>query len=624
MKYLLLRLKPLYIFSIILEVLFTLFIMVEDSVKIDWSPVELAKTFTVLFLTTSIAFLYMMVPYIFYLLVLPARKQNSKLDKTITLILYTVFVYCSIFEEVASLIFWDEFESAFNFIAVDYLVYTHEVISNIEQSYPIFAIITSILTATLIITRYTAKYLLTQTPAQDFFHRLCGTLFYACVCVSFFFAVDITKLEWNTNNYNNELAKEGTYSLFSAFLKNEISYDKFYLTRDKAANLKLLQSKLASKECTFSTPKENITRFIKASKPEKKANVIIVLMESMSAKFLDENRASPARKITPNLTRLSQQGLYFSHVYANGTRSVRGIEALTLSVPPLPGMSIVRRPNNENLYNIGSIFRDKGYDNKWIYGGYGYFDNMNYFFEHNGFQVIDRAEWDKNEVTFANAWGAADEDTFAKVIKEADKSFQKGKPFFTFLLTISNHRPFTYPEGRIDLPPLVSRRDGGVKYADYAIGRFIDEAQQKPWFDNTVFVFIADHTAGAAGKEEINLEGHHIPLIIYAPKLIQAQRIDIPISQIDALPTLLGLLNFNYESRFYGQDVLKSNYNSRFFVSNYQKIGYVKNGVDVILKPVKQYSYAPKKADKKIITNNLEEAIAFYQQASDWTTNLKE
>lgn len=258
-----------------------------------------------------------------------------------------------------------------------------------------------------------------------------------------------------------------------------------------------------------------------------------------------------------------------------------------------------------------------------FYGGYGYFDNMNYFFGHNGFQVVDRAVWDKDEVTFANAWGAADEDTFAKVIREADKSYAAGKPFLTVLLTISNHRPYTYPEGRIDIPSEKGGRLGGVKYADYAVGQFVKEAKSKPWFDNTLFVFVADHTAGAAGKEEISLEGHHIPFIIYAPKLVKARRIDMPVSQIDVLPTLLGLLNFDYDSRFYGQDALSANYEPRFFVSNYQKVGYVKNGVNVILKPVRRFSYEPGDADPKTVDENLKEGIAFYQQADRWEENMR-
>ena len=174
------------------------------------------------------------------------------------------------------------------------------------------------------------------------------------------------------------------------------------------------------------------------------------------------------------------------------------------------------------------------------------------------------------------------------------------------------------------MPSIKARREGGVKYADFAIGRFLEEAKTKPWFDNTVFVFVADHTAGAAGDEEFSLEGHHNPLIIYAPKLLKPRRIDTAISQLDVLPTLLGILNFDYESRFYGQDALSPDYESRFFVSNYQKIGYVKDGVNVILKPVKQFSAEPRNAADDAVRANLREAIAFYHQAADWITNLKE
>lgn len=622
--YLIRRLVPFYIFAVVAELLFVSVLAIENYTQLDFSFLAIIKTISVMLLTTSVSFLYLMIPYILYLLFLPQRKQNSRMDRIVTISMYLFFVYSTLFGKVSSYIFWDEFSAAFNFIAVDYLVYTTEVIANIYQSYPVNLILAGLLALSGLIVWQTKKYLFTAIPAPRFLRRAMCTLVYALICWASYWAVDMSKLEINKNYYNNEIAKEGTYSLFSAFLKNELSYDNFYITHDEQKNLQILQDKLKGDNVRFINPEKNIARNIRGTNPEKKANVVIVLMESMSAKFLDENRQPGEKIITPNLTKLSKEGLYFSRTYATGTRSVRGIEALTLAVPPLPGMSIVRRPGNENLHNIGSIFKAKGYDNKWIYGGFGYFDNMNYYFENNGFQVVDRKVWEKDEVTFANAWGAADEDTFTKVIKEADKSYEEKKPFFTFLLTISNHRPYTYPEGRIDLPSKISRREGGIKYADYAIGKFIEDAKKKPWFDNTVFVFVADHTAGAAGNEEINLEGHHIPLIIYAPKLVNAQRIDTPISQIDALPTLLGLLNFDYESRFYGQNALNKDYESRFFVSNYQKIGYVKNGVDLILKPVKQFSVEPRESDAKIIDENLDESVAYYQQASDWLDNLKE
>lgn len=616
------RLTPWFIFYIILEFLNFAYMAIENYRQIDWGFLTIVTTAGVLLLTSMVSFLYLVIPYVIFLTFLPRGKQNSLLDKCVTIFLYTIFVSSSLFEEISSIVFWDEFTAAFNFIAVDYLVYTHEVLSNIYQSYPVIWFILGIIIATAVIVLATERFLFTKLEAPKFGKRLFHLVIYALICLLAYLNIDMSKLEINSNRYNNELSKEGTYSLFSAFLKNELSYDDFYITHNKEQNLAILQQQLAAKDSEFLAPTQNISRKITPAGLPKRANVIVVLMESMGATFLNENRSPEQLQITPNLTKLSREGIFFSKAYATGTRSVRGIEAVTLSVPPLPGQSIIRRPDNENLYTIGTVFRDKGYETKWIYGGYGYFDNMNYFFENNGFEVIDRTAWNKDEVTFANAWGAADEDTFNKVILEADKSYAKGKPFFNIILTISNHRPYTYPDGRIDLPSGKARREGAVKYADYAIGKFLEDAKTKPWFDNTVFVFVADHTAGAAGNEEITIADHHIPAIIYAPKIFKPQRINLPVSQIDIMPTLLGLLNFNYESRFYGQNVLEKTYQPRFFVSNYQKLGFVKNSIELILKPVKQYSYTPTS-----VTNPqpiIDEAVAYYQQASDWWDKMKE
>ena len=592
---------------------------------VSLSPLNMAATLGVLALTSVIAFLYMMLPYLFYLLFLPAKKVNSKTDKVVTSIIFFIFVYANLFGVVAEQIFWDEFNSAFNFIAVDYLVYTHEVIENIYQSYPVNALLLAILIVSLVIFKISYKFLFPCKSDVSFGRRFVAVCCYILGLVLSYYSIDMTKLEWSSNRFNNEAGKQGTFSLFSAFLKNELDYKTFYPVRDEKENLELLKKKFQAKNVTFLNPDENIVRKISADKPEIKANVVIVLMESLSAKYLEMKEPAPDGtmvKLTPNLDKLATQGLYLSNVYATGTRSVRGIEALSLAVPPLPGMSIVRRDNNENLRSVGSIFAEKGYENKWLYGGFGYFDNMNYFFANNGFEVVDRGTWDKGEVSFANAWGACDGDTYKKLIKEADESYAKGKPFLSVMLSISNHRPYTYPDESLPLKSGKHKRRGAVLYADYAIGQFIEEAKTKPWFDNTVFVFVADHTAGAAGKEEINLEGHRIPAIIYAPKLIKPQKIDMAVSQMDILPTLLGILNFDYVSSFWGQDILKPNYESRFFVSNYQKVGYVKNGTDVILKPLKDFSFEGKEISKEEQDKLLEEGIAFYQQADKWETYL--
>ena len=615
-SYLLRRLAPFFVFSVLVEFGFMALQLYQNAANVDFSFLTMVKTGGVLLLTTSVSFLFVMQPYVFYLLILPRRRQNSRLDKIITTTAFFVFAFSTLCEEAASQIFWEEFASSFNFIVVDYIIFTHQVLSNLEHAYPVIKILLGILAAAVVFTLLAYRWLFTAIEAPKFNRRLFQSVIYGLVCILAYLNINVAQIEIAPDSYNNEIAKEGTYSLFSSLHKNEIDYDKFYLTQPCEKNLEILQNIFAGKNVTFTEPKKDITRQINSFRPEKRANVIIVIMRGISAAYLEKSHAG----YMPNLQKLAEQSLYFPNAYATGRNSARAIEAIDFSLPPLPGLPILSLPGSKNLHGLGGIFKSKGYDNKWIYGGYGYFDNMNAFLGGNGFRVVDRTAWADGEITFANAWGAADEDTFAKVIKEADKSYASGKPFLTLLLTISNHRPYTYPSGKVSL---TGGREGGVQYADYAIGEFLRRAESKPWFDNTIFVFVADHTAGAAGDEEIDLEGHHIPWIIYAPKLVKARRIDMPVSQLDVLPTLLGLLNFDYESRFYGQDALSPDYESRFFVSNFQKIGYVKNGAGVILKPVRDYAVLPAGTQPTHVQTLLDEAVAFYQSASHWKHFLK-
>lgn len=233
--------------------------------------------------------------------------------------------------------------------------------------------------------------------------------------------------------------------------------------------------------------------------------------------------------------------LRFSNVFATGTRTVRGLEALALSIPPTPGHSIVKRPGSgDGLRTIGLPFLDRAYDTAFLSGGHGYFDNVNAFFGGAGFRVVDRRSFSRNEVTFSNAWGVADENLFDRVLKEADVNWGAGRPFMFFTLTASNHRPYTFPEGRIDLPQ--RQRGSAVKYTDWAIGKFLDDARRRPWFDQTLFVNVADHCARSGGRTELPLNNFRIPLFFYAPSLIPPQRVTRLASQIDVAPTLLSFL----------------------------------------------------------------------------------
>ncbi len=331
---------------------------------------------------------------------------------------------------------------------------------------------------------------------------------------------------------------------------------------------------------------KSITHYVRNSGEEKKMNVVLISIESLSAEYM--RLFGNTKQLTPFLDSLSEHSLTFTNLYATGTRTVRGLEALSLSVPPTPGQSIVRRPNNEGLFTLATVLKEKGYACKYIYGGYGYFDNMNYFFGHNGYQVIDRTSLNDDEIDYENIWGVADENLFTLSLREIDHSTDSGKLVLAHIMTTSNHRPFTYPEGRIDIPSHTSR-SGAVKYTDYAIRQFFLEARKRKWYNNTLFVITADHCASSAGKTELPIRKYQIPLMVFSPGTIIPRQENRLMSQIDIAPTLLGLLNFSYTSKFYGYDIFKlKEGNERAFISTYQALGLLERDSMVILTPRKK------------------------------------
>jgi phosphoglycerol transferase MdoB-like AlkP superfamily enzyme len=166
-------------------------------------------------------------------------------------------------------------------------------------------------------------------------------------------------------------------------------------------------------------------------------------------------------------------------------------------------------------------------------------------------------------------------------------------------MTVSNHRPFTYPDGKIDIPSDAKMREGGVKYTDYALKQFFTMAEKQPWFFNTVFVIVADHCASSSGKTELPVDKYHIPAMIYAPGFIEAKNVPTVMSQIDLMPTLFGLLHFNYESKFFGQDVFKDNYYPRALIATYEDLGYIENNTLTLISPVRKQ----KQFELKVIPN---------------------
>ena len=624
------------IFATLSFLLRTYFLILQKS-EINFSILNLVETYAIGFFFDILALAYIAALPIAYYTFVPSKFFNSAKHQIANKIFYFVFLFVIIFSIFSEITFWDEFQTRFNFIAVDYLIYTTEVIANIMESYPMGLLVSLIALVSGAIFFFSYKKIVI-VKEENFLSRLKKFAVYAVALTIGFFAIDSSKVtRISPNNYVNEIASNGIYQLFSAYRNNQIDYDSLYAGQDLKVATDNLRSLILRKEQRSKFLNEDdIAREIPQAKsgPEKKYNVILVSIESMSADFM--KAFGSTENITPNLDALAKQGLLFTHLKATGTRTVRGLEALSLSVPPTPGNSIVRRQNNENLFNISSPLIERGFEAKFLYGGDGYFDNMNYFFGNNGFKIFERKQFSEDEVTFSNAWGVADEDLFKKAIKEADKSFSQKKPFLNFIMTTSNHRPFTYPNGKIDIASKTSR-NGAVKYTDYAIGKLVEEAKKKPWFDNTIFVFVADHCAGSAGNTDVPLWRYQIPVVIYAPKIIKPQVFEKNVSQIDLAPTLMGILNLSYKSKFFGTDVLNNSktIDAHSFVSTYSDVGYFKGNKLYLLKPrkekkvfdvvIKNYGW---EASKETVTKDfdekeLNEAIAYYQVASHLFKNEK-
>ncbi|MFT4585875.1 MAG: phosphoglycerol transferase MdoB-like AlkP superfamily enzyme [Gammaproteobacteria bacterium] len=573
---------------------------------------------------------YFLLPFTIYLLLLPQKWRGAPIDRVATMAWFFLNVYVVIYSASAEWIFWDEFGVRFNFIAVDYLVYTHEVLANIWESYPVVTLLSIELVCAATVCWVADRFFSpAPRPIRENKRAVAGSFVVViAILVGAFFLRDIGDADINLDSDVNELSKNGIFSFFSAFRNNELPYDDFYAEGFNGIPLPQIQEVLEEEELghVFLNPGSNdISRLVPGRGDPAKKNVMLVVLESTSARFMKRFGWS-GPEITPTLDRLAHESLFFDDAYATGTRTVRGLEAISLSVPPTPGRSIVKRPGNENLASLGFIFRDRGYDTRFIYGGNGYFDNMNYFFENNGFSTIDRASFSDSETTFANAWGLCDEDIYRKAISEASKSHAAGRPFMQLMMTTSNHRPYTFPEGRPGIVATGGGRQAGVKYADYALGEFIEKAAREPWFEETVFVIIADHTANAAGKLELTPEKYHIPFLIYSPGFVAPQVFDKLTSQIDLAPILLGLLDFNYVSRFYGEDLLNDDdEQSHVYISNYQKLGYLTPEALTILRPdrtiiryVDGLPTTPSAVDEEIVTK----VIAVYRHASQWQEHL--
>lgn len=472
-------------------------------------------------------------------------------------ILLILFLFVMLLGQLGQIVFWNEFDGRYNSVAVNYLIFPREVIGNIRQSFRLDLALIGVAASTL------AVYLVLRRPLGDAMLlrpkpgealRVQGVLLLgvaAGVSVLAFLPKDLLG-----ERRANELAANGFASLLTAAVTNDQGYDEHFLTMPDMDAIASVRRQIEQDNSRFlhSPDVDPLTRRVESGVPFKQLNVVMVFSESFGSVYVDDLDNATAESISPRLTALGKDGLYFTNIYATGNRTVRALEAVLTSFPPISGIATSRRPGSQRMRSLPFEFRKLGYETAFLYGGRAIFDNMGSFWSGIGFQTV-WAQGDIAEAGFTTAWGVADEYLYGDALKRMDSLTAAGRPIFLSLLTVSNHRPYTYPEGRIDKDPQRKRRQNAATYADWAFGDFIERARAKPWFDNTIFIYFGDHGPRVYGAGQVPVPSYRVPLLFYAPKHIAPERNPVLGSSLDIGPTLFGLLGRSYDSGFFGVDL---------------------------------------------------------------------
>ncbi len=319
----------------------------------------------------------------------------------------------------------------------------------------------------------------------------------------------------------------------------------------------------------------------------KPLNLVIIMEESLGAQYVG---SLGGQNLTPELDKLGREGWMFGRAYATGTRSVRGLEAINTGFLPTPAEAVLKLPRSQrNFFTIAQLLGGFGYHSRFVYGGEAHFDNMRGFFLGNGFnEVVDGSSFVKP--AFVGSWGASDEDMFNELHKllMADGD----KPNFTLAFSVSNHTPWQYPEGRIVPEGNPASVDNTVRYSDWAIGQFFARAKQSPYWQNTVFLIVADHDSRVFGASLVPVEHFHIPALILGGQ-VQPRRDERIVSQIDMAPTLLSLMGISSEHPMPGADLTVRD-PDRAIMQYGDNYGYMKGDKVLVLlphKPAQEFAY---------------------------------
>lgn len=483
------------------------------------------------------------------LLTLAPKQVKNTVNRFLTAYFFVALLFF-IYIENATLPFFAEYDVRPNFLFVEYLEYPQEVFNMIFAAYKLEMVIALLML-------FFAGYLFLKnkkfhdfSPVFDVHYFKRFMLFFPLI---FILAIgirssfghrpaNISDAMYSSNRVVNEITKNSVYSIAYAIYRDK-KYANSKLDAYGEMDIKEAMS-LVSQELNITLSADGESPFSREEKThfpaQKPKNLVIFLQESLGAQFVEATGGKPG--ITPHFNRLSQEGVLFTNLFSNGTRSIRGIAGSVSGNFSVPGKGVIKRNKSQSgFFTIASLLKPLGYHSLFIYGGESRFDNMRSWFLGNGFdEVIDQSKFIDPE--FTGTWGVSDEDMVLRSHQKFKKLHEQKQPFAAVMFSTSNHSPFDFPQGKIDLIEGIPEKSelNAIKYADHAIGRFIEEAKKEPYYNDTVFVVVADHNIRVRGSDMLPVKLYHIPGMILGGG-IDAEKIDRLTTQPDVLATALDL-----------------------------------------------------------------------------------
>lgn len=556
-----------------------------------------------------------------YLFGLPALFtvlfHGSDLWKKILRVWLTAGSVFILFMELATPAFIETYDFRPNRLFIEYLIYPKEVFSMLMEGHlsaVIFSLVFTILAAVIYwkISGWAVKNLRSMS------WKLRPVVALLVIAVSFLGArsslqhrgINPAMVAFSSDALVNSLVLNSGYSVIYAAqqFKDEEKSSEMYGKMDTDEMLRIVKASRGRPDSDYISDKfPTLTKNVAIYQGTPK-NIVILLQESLGAQFIGTLGGKP---LSPNIDRLAKEGWLFDNLYATGTRSVRGIEATTTGFTPTPARAVVKLNNAQSdFFTIAEFLGKQGYDTSFIYGGEKHFDNMAGFFYGNGFKtIIDQQDY--KDPKFTATWGVSDEDLFDKANETFTKLQNEGKPFFSLVFSSSNHDPFEFPDGKIDLyEQPKATRNNSAKYADYAIGHFFELAKKSNYWKDTIFLIIADHDSRVAGASLMPIKHFHIPALILGEG-IEPRRDHRLVSQIDMPTTLLSLAGVSGNYPMIGFDLTQDVNPDRAIMQFDQTQALMKGNNDVVIqipnKAAQGYHYD--KATETLTEKDVPEAM---------------